>query len=254
MTNPRNRKRRSKGHAADVQGVAAQEGSKMHSFSRTIAQEHGEKAAVLLQYLAHHVSKSKHVHGGKKWFYKTLDDLAEVFPYLKRSTIHDILQKLSKENGPLLIGDYNQKGYDRTNWFAFRDDNFRKQAQSSKPVYFRVDDAVKYGIVAAVLLGNLEHWISENRKTDPQYTWHPVSLGELSKHLPFSKATMHRAFKTLVERKVIKPRPTEAQRRIIEYALVDETRLTDAEEGGPNPDMASTSKTEPTVSSPDETV
>ncbi len=62
--------------------------AKVHSFSRTIAKEHGEKAAVLLQYLAHHVSKSKHLHGGKKWFYKTLDDLAVVFPYLKRSTIH----------------------------------------------------------------------------------------------------------------------------------------------------------------------
>ena len=47
-----------------------------------------KRRSVLLQYLAHHVSKSKHVHGGKKWFYKTLDDLAVVFPYLKRSTIH----------------------------------------------------------------------------------------------------------------------------------------------------------------------
>jgi hypothetical protein len=42
--------------------------SKTHSFSRTIAEEHGEKAAVILQYLAHHVSKSSHVHDGKKWF------------------------------------------------------------------------------------------------------------------------------------------------------------------------------------------
>ena len=30
--------------------------------------------------------KNKHVHGGKKWFYKTLDDLAEVSPYIKRSS------------------------------------------------------------------------------------------------------------------------------------------------------------------------
>ena len=44
--------------ADSAEGTAA----KVHSFSRTIAKEHGEKAAVLLQYLAHHVSKSKHVH------------------------------------------------------------------------------------------------------------------------------------------------------------------------------------------------
>jgi hypothetical protein len=67
---------------------------KVHSFSPTIAKEHGEKAAVLLQYLAHHVAKSKHGHGGRKWFYKTLDDLAEVFPYIKRSTIHDTIKSL----------------------------------------------------------------------------------------------------------------------------------------------------------------
>jgi len=41
--------------ASDVaQSPAA---SKSHSFSRTIAKEHGEKAAVLLQFLAHHVTK-----------------------------------------------------------------------------------------------------------------------------------------------------------------------------------------------------
>jgi len=89
-----NRKHPVKASTGNAENIDAPESAvapnpaKVHSFSRTIAKEHGEKAAVLLQYLAHHVSKSKHVHGGKKWFYKTLDDLAVVFPYLKRSTIH----------------------------------------------------------------------------------------------------------------------------------------------------------------------
>ena len=38
----------------------------------------------------------------------------------------------------LRIGDFNRKGYDRTCWYAFADNNVRKQAQSSKPVYFKV--------------------------------------------------------------------------------------------------------------------
>ena len=159
--------------------------AKVHSFSRTIAKEHGEKAAVLFQYLAHHVAKSKHIHGGKNWFYRTLDDLAAIFPCLKRSTIHDTLKSL-KDKGILMIGDYSKMGYDRTNWFALRDHNFRRQVQSSKPVYSRVEDPVEYGIVAAVLLGNLVHWIRENRKTDPQYTWHQILPGDLVEHLPFS--------------------------------------------------------------------
>lgn len=258
MANPKNSRRRAKASSGSVKISDTPEtnptSAKIHSFSRTIAEEHGEKAAVILQYLAHHVAKSKHVHGGKKWFYKTLDDLAVVFPYLKRSTIHATLQKLGQEDGPLIIGDYNKKGYDRTNWFAFRDDNFRKQAQSSKPVYFQVEDAVNYGIVAAVLLGNLVYWIRENRKTDQTYSWHSMSLGELSKHLPFDKATMHRAFKTLVDAKVIKSRETESKRGVIEYALIDETRLTEAVASVSNLDMGAGSKEGPTVSKLDETI
>ena len=94
MANSKNRKRPAKASTVNAENTdlsasqATPNPTQIHSFSRTIAKEHGEKAAVLLQYLAHHVSKSKHVHGGKKWFYKTLDDLAVVFPYLKRSTIH----------------------------------------------------------------------------------------------------------------------------------------------------------------------
>ena len=74
-------RKKSTGSAEDMAAnpTATPNPAKIHSFSRPIAKEHGEKAAVLLQYLAHHVSKSKHVHGGKKWFYKTLDDLAVVF-------------------------------------------------------------------------------------------------------------------------------------------------------------------------------
>ncbi len=204
--------------------------AKVHSFSRTIAKEYGEKAAVLLQYLAHHVSKSKHVHGGRKWFYKTLDDLAVVFPYLKRSTIHDTLKSL-KDKGVLRIGDFNKKGYDRTCWYAFVDDNLRKQAQSSKPAYFRVEDAVEYGIVAAVLLGNLVHWIRENRKNDPQYTWHQILPGDLVEHLPFSKSTMQRALRDLVKAKVLKIKAAPGKGKTAEYALVDETPLTDEEPG-----------------------
>jgi len=232
-----NRKHPVKASTGNAENIDAPESAvapnpaKVHSFSRTIAKEHGEKAAVLLQYLAHHVSKSKHLHGGKKWFYKTLDDLAVVFPYLKRSTIHAILQKLGKENGPLVICDYNKKGYDRTNGFAFRDDDIRQQAQSSKPAYFRVEDAVKYGIVAAVLLGNMVHWITENRKSDPQYTWHQILPGDLVEHLPFSKSTMQRTLRDLVKAKVLKIKTVPGKGETAEYALVDETRLTDAEPG-----------------------
>jgi hypothetical protein len=91
----------------------------------------------------------------------------------------------------------------------FEGGEFLSTGQSSEPAYFQAEDAVKYGIVAAVLLGNLAHWIWENRKEDPHYIWRAVSLGQLAKHLPFSKPTMHRALKKLADAKVIRPKTTE---------------------------------------------
>ena len=76
MANSRKKRRQTGAPATDAQSTdaptagATSNPAKVHSFSRTVAQEHGEKAAVLLQYLAHHVSKSKHQHAGRKWFYK----------------------------------------------------------------------------------------------------------------------------------------------------------------------------------------
>jgi len=189
-----------------------------------------------MQYLAHRVSKSNHRRAGRKWIYKTLDDFVKVFPYLKRSTISDTLKRLAKANGPLVIGEYNRMESDRTCWYAFREDAIRKQAQSSKPVYFRTDDAETYGIVGAVLLRNLTHWIRENRKTDPSYTAHPMSPRELAKHLPFSKGAIQRALKDLVGKAITTMLPVK-KGGTMRYALVDENRLVEvSEEGGPNPD------------------
>ena len=96
---------------------------------------------------------------------------------------------------------------------------------------------MKYGIVAAVLLGNLVHWIRENRKTDPKYTWHSMSPRELAKHLPFPKTTLQRAFADLVKANVIKTKGPEGRGGAIQYAVVDETRLANAEGSGSKLDM-----------------
>ena len=125
-----------------------------HSFS-DLAKEHGATAAVLLKYLAYKVSKSHKEHQGRKWHYETTKALAARFPYFTPSTINATLNKLT---GSILHrGNFNRKGFDRTSWYAFRDDNTRKRALN-KAAYFRVADAVKYQLPAAVLIWNLKHW------------------------------------------------------------------------------------------------
>ena len=216
----------------------------IHSFSRKLAREHGDTEALLLGYLGNKISRSKQNHDGRTWYFESLDDLARRYPYLTRSSIHNALAKLSSNNGPLVVGNYNKRAYDRTTWYAFRDNQAQRYLQV-EPVYFRVDDAANYGVVEAVLLMNLAYWIRQNRATNPDYQYHKLSPQDLAKHLPYTKSTIHRALKHLTEEGVgvLLFRRPEDGRGAFEYAFADQTRQNDygtaKTTSDPNPDMGS---------------
>lgn len=218
----------------------------IHSFSRTLAKKHGWKAAVILQFLAAKIARSKHFIDGKRWYYDTVESLAERFPYIGKTTINDILTKLTKPGGPLLKGNYNKRSGDRTGWYAFADD-FVRRSVSTKPVYFSVKDAVEFGVVEAVLLMNIAHWIKKNRKENPDYTWHRMSGNGMTKHLSFSKWVINRALEHLCKEGELEKRPVGGRCKEQEYRIVDETRLdganpniggADPNLGGAKPEMA----------------
>jgi DNA-binding MarR family transcriptional regulator len=164
--------------------------------------------------------------------------------YLTRSSIHAALARLSASNGPLVVGNYNKRGYDRTNWYAFRDNQTQRYLQV-EPVYFRVEDAEKYGVVEAVVLMNLAYWIRQNRTTKPDYQYHKLSPQDLAKHLPYTKSTIQRALKHLADSdaRVLRVRRPVDGRGAFEYAFADQTKLqlygTAQTTSCPNPDMSS---------------
>lgn len=59
----------------------------------------------------------KHFHDGRWWVYNTFDKWHEQFPFWCIRTIKDIFKRLADEK-ILLIGHYNNHGYDRTNWYT----------------------------------------------------------------------------------------------------------------------------------------
>lgn len=71
MANSKNSKGEAKASSGSVKTCDTPQvdspSAQVHSFSRTIADEHGEKAAVMLQYLGCHVGKRNHVHSGKHY-------------------------------------------------------------------------------------------------------------------------------------------------------------------------------------------
>ena len=92
-----------------------------HSFDTKDAEKHGVESAVILYNLRHWLEKNKangkHEHDGFFWTYNSAAAFEKLFPYMNRRTISRNLQKLMIA-GVVVIGNYNQKGYDRTQWYT----------------------------------------------------------------------------------------------------------------------------------------
>ena len=191
-----------------------------HSFSYVLAKKYGVNAALILSYIGFKIQHSQHDHDGKKWFYITIKDLAQHYPYLGCTAVFDALQRLTRKDGPLITGNYNKKKYDRTKWYAFKNNDLA-QLLEKEPRYFRVEEAIFHGLAEAVLLSNLAYQITENRKKNPNYRCHPMSPAKLAEIQPFSRSAIQRALKNLVEDKVLLNRSTTDTRLATEYCFAD---------------------------------
>ncbi len=171
-----------------------------HSFSDSFARLHGVKEAIILKFLAHKVRKSKKLHDGKKWHYDTLDELAKRFPYMSRSTLHEVLKRMAKD-GLVEIGNYNRRKYDRTQWFTVPEKYM--DAVEEDPRYFNVAVAESHGIAEAVLLANLDYWGRYKIWNTIQDIWQPMIPSVLAEIIPFSKSAIRRALKHLQKTELI---------------------------------------------------
>jgi hypothetical protein len=198
-----------------------------HQFSRTVAAKYGVNAALVLGYIAFRISVSKNEREGRFWYYDTLDAITQHYPYLGRSAVYEAIQLLSKDDGPLIIGHFNKMKGDKTNWYALRTGEIEK-AVKKRPLYFKVEDAVNYGIPAAVLLNNLAYHINKKRKQgDLAYRFQPLSPSALADILPFSRSTIQRALKTLVQAGILVYRTTPDTTKATEYCFADPDDLKD---------------------------
>ena len=147
---------------------------------------------------------------------------------------------MSVGTGPLLIGNFNKRSYDRTRWYAFRDHQVQRRLQT-EPLYFKVADAVAYGMTEAVILLNLAYWIGKNRQNQPNYQFHRLSPTTLAEHLPYTVSTLKRALKHLTDdnTRVLLVRRGVGGHGALEYAFADESRLQGDEmtESGSGPNL-----------------
>lgn len=93
-----------------------------HQFNVDIARQFGIEEAIIIQNLFYWIDKNAankvHEYDGYYWTYNSTDAFTKQFPYMKKSTIYRVLQKLEKE-GVIKKGNYNKNHFDRTCWYAF---------------------------------------------------------------------------------------------------------------------------------------
>lgn len=99
----------------------------------TLATKIGLNEAMFLQQLHYWSERSQHEYDGHKWVYNTVPDWCRQFPFWSERTLARILAKLEKLE-LVLVGNYNNKGFDRTKWYAVNYEKVAELEQDKPPV------------------------------------------------------------------------------------------------------------------------
>lgn len=92
-----------------------------HSFDIEIAKQYGIEEAVILNNIYYWIEKNRangqHFYDGYYWTYNSVKAFNELFPYMSAKKIRNALKHLIDEE-ILITGNYNERAYDRTLWYA----------------------------------------------------------------------------------------------------------------------------------------
>jgi hypothetical protein len=101
--------------------------SQVHLFRVDDAVSYGIVGAILLQglrtWLDVNLAKRHNIRNGRVWTYNTAEDFTNYHPYLSPRQARYHLQNLEDE-GIVLTGRFNKKGYDRTLWYSINEPEY----------------------------------------------------------------------------------------------------------------------------------
>ncbi|WP_243291450.1 DnaD domain protein [Bacillus sp. FJAT-47783] len=83
----------------------------------TLVQKVGLYEAIFLQQLHYWLTKSEHVHEGRRWVYNSMESWHEQLPFISVSTIRRMVKKLEEEK-IIVTGNFNRSKLDRTKWYT----------------------------------------------------------------------------------------------------------------------------------------
>lgn len=90
-----------------------------------LAVKYGADVAIFVHNVVYWVEKNaanrKHLHDDRYWTYNSMRALCELYPLWSRDQIKRIIKKC-EDAGLILIGNYNEKPMDRTQWYSPSDE------------------------------------------------------------------------------------------------------------------------------------
>lgn len=99
----------------------------VYNFDIDVAKEYGVNEAIMIANLQFWIMKNKanqvNYMDGHYWTYNSISAFCELFPFWSVQNIKTILNHL-KEKGIIVVGNYNKSKYDKTNWYAFKDEEY----------------------------------------------------------------------------------------------------------------------------------
>lgn len=106
---------------------------KHHSFSIHLASKYGIECAILIHHFQHWIEYNQRLkrnfYEGRTWTYQTLKEIAAHYPYLDEYSVCRLLKKLVKE-GILIKGNFNKSKFDKTQWYAFKNEEMFTKLQN----------------------------------------------------------------------------------------------------------------------------
>ena len=134
-----------------------------YSFDIKHAEAYGVGESIIIKNLQFWIKKNKankdSNHDGRTWTYNSTIAFQELFPFWTVSQIKRLLNSLVSQN-VVIVGNYNKAKYDRTKWYAFKDEK--------------------------LFIGNVKT-ISSNEQMEQTKTANPIV--KISKPIPDSKPT-----------------------------------------------------------------
>jgi len=96
-----------------------------YSFDVKMAEKYGVDEAILIRHFVFWISKNKangvNLHEGRTWTYTPLKDFPQIFPFWTLKQARGVRDSVIRQK-IIIKGCFNRRGYDRTSWYAFRNE------------------------------------------------------------------------------------------------------------------------------------